>query len=407
MVPLMIVSFGFIFSKIKNFFKKYQETLETLNKTISENIIWSTLIRILNSQDYEIKKFEQHNVELRTFWFGIAKMFSLLIPSIILISNLSILAVLWFWWKDVISWIISIGDLSAYISYVNLLIMPIFILWFVFGNFSRAFISLERIQDIFDSNDNELIQNTSNNLIKTELKWDIIVENLSYQINEKLILKNISFNVKKWTKTAILWTTWAWKTILFLLLSRLIRPSWWKILIDWYDINEYDADCFYKSIWLVFQDSIIFNTSFEENIKFRSDVDDELFQKAIKTARLEKFIKNLSNWINTDLSERWTNISWWQKQRLSLARALAINPNILLLDDFTARVDIHTEQQILKNLQENYPNITLLSITQKIETIKDYDQIIFIIEWELIWIWTHNTLLANSIEYKQLYESQK
>lgn len=407
MIPLLVLVFIVLFGKIKHFFKTYQEILEKLNKTISENIVWAALIKILNSQQIEINKFDENNAALKTQWINIAKMFSLLIPCIILLSNFSILAVVRFGGIDINQWKLTLGELSAFISYVNLLIMPIFILWFVFGNFSRAFISLQRVKEVFDTNDEPTLNSHTKNLIINKLQWDIEFENISLIINEKYILKDINFKINKGSRTAILWATWAGKTQLFLLLAWLIRPNQWKILIDWHEISEYDPEIFYNSLWLVFQDSIIFNTTLEENIRFKANVSTQDMQKAIKTAQLENLISTLPDWLQTQLSERWTNISWWQKQRLSLARALAINPTILMLDDFTARVDIKTEKNILKNLDENYPNITLLSISQKIDTIKDFDKIIFIMEGELLADWTHQELLNSCLEYKQIFESQQ
>jgi ATP-binding cassette subfamily B protein len=147
--------------------------------------------------------------------------------------------------------------------------------------------------------------------------------------------------------------------------------------------------------------------SLRENIAFSDKVTDESLQKAIDTAELSEFIESLPLKLDTIVSERGTSLSGGQKQRIMLARALAINPKILLLDDFTSRIDRKTENKILCNLENNYPDLTLVSVTQKVSSVKHFEQIILIMEGEIIGIGTHKELLEESPEYVQIYNSQK
>jgi ATP-binding cassette subfamily B protein len=187
----------------------------------------------------------------------------------------------------------------------------------------------------------------------------------------------------------------------------LIKPTEGAILYDGINIADYSRDALLKQIGLVFQDSIIFNMTLRQNIAFNSEVTEKDLQKAIDTAELNDFIDSLSEGLETVVSERGSSLSGGQKQRIMLARALAINPKILLLDDFTARVDTLTEQKISENVKENYPDLTLVSVTQKINPIKDYDQIIVMMEGELIANGRHDYLMQHSPEYVQIYHSQK
>ncbi len=147
--------------------------------------------------------------------------------------------------------------------------------------------------------------------------------------------------------------------------------------------------------------------SIRENIAFSNQVTEESLEKAIDTAELRDFVNKIPNKLDAMASERGTSLSGGQKQRIMLARALALNPKVLLLDDFTARVDNKTEKKILKNIEENYPGITLISISQKISSIKDFDQIILIMEGEMIAKGTHQELITDCPEYIQIYNSQK
>jgi ATP-binding cassette subfamily B protein len=157
----------------------------------------------------------------------------------------------------------------------------------------------------------------------------------------------------------------------------------------------------------VFQDSVIFNMKLRENIAFSGNVTDESLRKAIETAELNDFIDTLTEKLETIVAERGTSLSGGQKQRIMLARALAINPKILLLDDFTSRVDRQTENKILCNIENNYPELTLLSVTQKIAPVRHFDQIILLMEGEIIAAGKHKDLMAGSPEYVQIYSSQR
>ena len=151
----------------------------------------------------------------------------------------------------------------------------------------------------------------------------------------------------------------------------------------------------------------MFNLTLRENIAFSSTIHEADFERAIATAELKDFIATLPQGLDTMVSERGTSLSGGQKQRIMLARALALNPKVLLLDDFTARVDPSTESTILKNVRENYPGITLISVTQKIASVVDYDQIILLMEGEILATGRHQELMEASPEYVQLFDSQR
>jgi len=160
-------------------------------------------------------------------------------------------------------------------------------------------------------------------------------------------------------------------------------------------------------VGFVFQDSILFNLTLRENIAFSKTVRDSDLEKAIATAELKDFIDSLPEKLDTIVSERGTSLSGGQKQRIMLARALALNPKVLLLDDFTARVDSQAERKILENVHRNYPAITLISVTQKIASVEDYDQIVLLMEGEVLATGTHKQLMETSPEYVQIYDSQR
>jgi len=233
------------------------------------------------------------------------------------------------------------------------------------------------------------------------------MQDITVTYGDKPALKKVSFTVEPGTRTAVIGPTAAGKTQLLYLLTGLILPKAGVILFDGVNINDYNKETFQHQIGFVFQDSVMFNMSLRENIAFNERVTDELMKKAIETAELGDFIATLPDGLETIVSERGTSLSGGQKQRIMLARALALNPKILLLDDFTARVDGQTEQKILDNVERNYPGITLLSVTQKIASVQHYGQIILLEEGEILASGTHEMLMESSPEYVQIFNSQR
>ena len=227
------------------------------------------------------------------------------------------------------------------------------------------------------------------------------------KFGEKAALKDVSLSVKGGTRTAVIGPTAAGKTQLLSLLTGLLRPDEGVVTFDGRPIDDYEKKSLHARIGFVFQDSIIFNLTLRENIAFSETVSDEDLRKAIDTAELADFIAALPQGLDTVVSERGTSLSGGQKQRIMLARALALNPTVLLLDDFTARVDPATERKILENVERNYPGLTLVSVTQKIGAVEDYDQIVLLMEGEVLATGTHEQLMETSPEYVQIYESQR
>jgi ATP-binding cassette subfamily B protein len=243
--------------------------------------------------------------------------------------------------------------------------------------------------------------------IVTELRGDVGMNDVSLSFGDKIVLKNVSFNAAAGTRTAIIGPTAAGKTQLLYLLIGLLKPSSGTVTYDSRPIDDYDKEALHRRVGFVFQDSVIFNLTVRENIAFSTSAGEQDLAKAISTAELDDFIAALPEGVESVVSERGTSLSGGQKQRVMLARALALNPQVLLLDDFTARVDPNTERTILQNVLRNYPGITLISVTQTIASVVDYDQIILLMEGEVLAVGTHTQLMETSPEYVQLYDSQR
>ncbi len=401
-LPIIGLTFFLIFAKVRKLFLQAREVVDWLNKVINESILGAALIRVINSHKLEHAKFTEANSKARTVGLSILNMFAAMIPIVTFASNLAVLIILVLGGKFIIAGTMSLGDFASFNSYLTILIFPIFILGFVSSIIAQAQASYERILEVLHAP-----APREEGTLTEPLKGSMQIEHVTLRFGEKTALKDVSLSVEPGSKVAIIGPTAAGKTQLLSLLIGLIEPSSGTIKYDNRDLHEYKRENLYKQVGLVFQDSIIFNISLRENIAFNTEVTKEDLQRAIDTAELSDFITALPQGLETVVSERGTSLSGGQKQRIMLARALAINPKILLLDDFTARVDASTEKKILENVSKNYPGLTLVSVTQKIASVESYDQIVVLMEGEVVGSGTHEALLETSPEYVQIFDSQK
>jgi ATP-binding cassette subfamily B protein len=401
-IPVIGGTFAFALKQVRKLFKKGQEAIDWLNRVINESILGASLIRILYSQHVEYQKFMAANTEAKDIGLSILRIMSALIPVITLAVNLATVIILALGGRFVIFGTMTLGDFTAFNTYLSILVFPIIILGFMSNVIAMATASYQRLDIILSA---QAEPNTGT--LATPLQGGIALEGVSLSFGEKQVLKNVSFSSAGGSTTAIIGPTAAGKTQLLYLLIGLLKPTSGSVTYDGHPIDHYEKENLHKQVGFVFQDSILFNLTLRENIAFSPDAKAEDLEKAIAAAELQDFIATLPNGLDTVVSERGTSLSGGQKQRVMLARALALNPRVLLLDDFTARVDSNTERAILKNVHEQYPGITLISVTQKIASVEHYDQIVLLMEGEVLAKGTHAELMETSPEYVQIYDSQR
>jgi len=401
-VPFIAITFQMVLRKVRPLFKKAQEAIDWLNRVINESILGAALIRLLNTQQLEYAKFLAANTEAKDLGLETLRLFAGMIPVITFATNLATVTILLLGGHFVVAGSMSLGDFTAFNSYLFILIFPIILIGFMSNVIAQATASFHRIEAILNAPEEQ----KTGGLVR-ELRGDIALENVSLAFGEKLALRNVSLAAKAGTRTAIIGPTAAGKTQLLYLLIGLLPPTSGSVTYDGESIDAYDKEALHRQAGLVFQDSAMFNLTLRENIAFSNTIHDRDLEKAIATAELADFLAALPQGLDTVVSERGTSLSGGQKQRIMLARALALNPKVLLLDDFTARVDPTTERTILNNVRENYPGITLISVTQKISSVMDYDQIVLLMEGEVLATGTHQQLMEASTEYVQLFHSQR
>ncbi|MBO9202503.1 MULTISPECIES: ABC transporter ATP-binding protein [Niastella] len=402
LISVIWVTRTVIMKKIRKFFREVQGIIDWLNKVINESILGAALIRVLNTPQQEYNKFIEANTKARSIRLKIIGYLSIFIPVITFVASLSAMAILMLGGHFVITGSMSLGDFSAFYSYIGMMIFPIIMIGFMANIIAQSSASYERIAALLSAEGPK-----KEDGLPVQLTGPVQLADITLQFGEKKVLNDISLSLQPGTKTAIIGPTAAGKTQLLYVLSGLVKPQHGKVLYNQVSLEEIDKQLFHRQMGFVFQDSVIFNMTIRENIAFSENVTLEDLQKAIRAAELTDFIESLPDKLETVIAERGLNLSGGQKQRIMLARALALNPKVLLLDDFTARVDAQTEKRILENVSTLYPGITLISVTQKISSVTDYDQCVLLMEGEIIATGTHTQLLQSSPEYNQLFESQK
>ena len=402
-LPVVGVTFSVVLGRVRTLFKRGQEAIDWLNKVINESILGAALIRLVNSQQVEFDKFVAANTEARDISLSILRLFASLIPVIVFATNLATLVILVLGGRFVINGTMTLGEFTAFNSYLVILIFPVVMIGFMSTMMAQASASYARIAVILDAPERPPPGDPHCGACAA----NIALRHVDVELGGRRVLKDVSFDARAGSRTAVIGPTAAGKTQLLYLLTGLIEATAGSVEYDGRPIADYDPESLHAQIGFVFQDSVIFNLSLRENIAFSRDVTDADLAKAIATAELDDFIRALPAGLDTVVSERGSSLSGGQKQRVMLARALALNPRVLLLDDFTARVDTTTARKILENVHQNYPGITLLSVTQQIEPVADYDQIILLMEGEILASGTHATLVQTSPEYAQIYDSQR
>ncbi|HEU0080696.1 MAG TPA: ABC transporter ATP-binding protein [Candidatus Paceibacterota bacterium] len=402
LLPIIAIVLSLVFRRLGPLFKRGQEIIDRLNGIISQSIVGAALVRVVDAQGLELGKFHGENLQARENGMRVLKLFCVVIPTVGIVANMAALVILALGGRFVIAGTLSIGDFIAFNSYVIILIFPIIMLGFVSQIVSRAQTSYARIAEILGLEDEK-----DDGRDASQLRGDLEVRGLTVSYGEKDALRDVSFSIPAGTRAAIVGPTAAGKTQLLYALIGLIKPRSGQVLYDGKPLESYAKDALHAQAAIVFQDSVMFNLSLRENVAFGRTASAEAVDRAIQTAELADFVASLPQGLDTMVSERGTTLSGGQKQRIMLARALALNPRILFLDDFTARVDAATEARILANLEKNYPGITLVSVTQKVQSAERFDQVILLMEGEVLAQGTHAELAESSPEYAQIVESQK
>lgn len=271
--------------------------------------------------------------------------------------------------------------------------------------FAKHFYAVDRLWKFFDEKD-EIPRLKKWNNFKHKI-WNFEVNEIFFSYWDNNVFSNFSLEIKWNQKTALVWESWWWKTTLMKLLSGFIEADSWNIIIDWQNIKDINLKSYYKEIWYLTQEPSVFDWTILENLIYwsREKVDEKTLKQAIKKARCD-FIFDFKDWLKTEIWERWIRLSWWQKQRLAIAKLFIKNPKIIFLDEPTSALDSFSEELINESFEELFKWRTVIIIAHRLQTVKKADDIIVIEKWEIIERWTHNSLVRKNWYYKKMLDLQ-
>ncbi|MCM8777348.1 MAG: ABC transporter ATP-binding protein/permease [Candidatus Omnitrophica bacterium] len=405
-IPLLLFIFYFITRKSFSLFTVMQNKIDRINLIIRENLAGIRVIKIFNREQYEKERFENANAELVVASLKAIKLIVKIGPIVMIIVNLSIIAVLWFGGRMSLNGEIMVGEIMAFINYLMIILMSLMMISNLFIFISRAGASIERIDEILKikepSRKEKFYQSVS-------IKGKVDFKNVFFSYtSDTQFLQNISFSIEAGETLGIVGITGSGKTTLLNLITGLYQPVSGEILIDGRKINDIDPYILKENIGFVTQEAIIFSGTIREIMRWANEnVSDVEISEALKIAEIYDFVKKLPYGFETFIGQKGVNLSGGQKQRLTIARALVRKPKILILDDCTSSVDFITEKRILKNLKGRLNTCcTKVIVTPRIFTVIEADKIIVLEKGKIVGIGDHKQLLENCDVYREIYESQ-
>jgi len=406
-LPIALVMFMIFGSKMGPLFLKIQKRLDKVNTILQENLSGIKVVKAFTREKSEQKKFDGAANELMDQQIYVARLFSILFPLVILIASLGQAMVLYFGGRQIIGGTLTIGEWQEFSLYLIFLFLPAAQLGMIITQMSQASASSTRIFEILDV-ENE-VKDKPDAITLPQVEGRIKFENVTFRYfsSGEAVLNDVDIDVEPGQTVALLGATGSGKSTIINLLPRFYDPSEGSITIDGYDLRDIKLDSLRSQIGIVLQETTLFAGTIRENIAFgKTDASFDEIEAAGKAAAAHEEIISFPEGYDTPVGERGTTLSGGQKQRVAIARALLLNPRILILDDSTSSVDLVTEAEIQKALDELMMGRTSFVIAQRISTVMNADQILVLDKGQIVASGDHEHLLETSEIYADIYSSQ-
>ena len=407
-VSVLLVVIAVLFVIAVPRFKRLQTLVDKLNLVTRENLVGLKVIRAFHNEKIEQKKFQQANTELNKMNLFVNRLMMLLDPIMTLVMNFSSVAIVWFGAHLISSGNLQIGNMMAFLEYAMQVIISFLLLSMVFIMVPRAAVSVKRVGEVLDTPPS-IIDPQSPQQLPNDATGKIEFKDVTFTYSDAdlPVLSNINFTAEPGQTTAFIGSTGSGKSTMINLIPRFYDVSAGQILLDGVDIRQLKLEDLYDQIGYVPQKGVLFSGTIASNIKYgNAKASQKLVEKSAKIAQAAEFISELKNGYKNDIAQGGSNVSGGQRQRLSIARAIAVEPNVYIFDDSFSALDFKTDAKLRSALAKETKHKTVLIVGQRINTIMNADKIIVLDEGKIVGQGTHQELMKNCEVYQEIAASQ-
>ncbi|WP_347108465.1 ABC transporter ATP-binding protein [Paenarthrobacter sp. S56] len=407
-VPVLLVCVGLIVSRMVPLFRKMQVRIDAVNRVLREQLTGIRVVRAFVREDMESARFGKANDDVTDVALRAGRLMSLMFPVVMLVMNVSSVAVIWFGSFRIEDGSMQVGTLIAFLSYLMQILMSVMMATFMAVMIPRASVSADRIGEVLETDSSVRPPSSPVSLTgRRSGRLEMRDVGFAYPGAEQPVLSGVSFTARAGQTTAIIGSTGSGKTTLVNLMPRLFDVTSGSVLLDGADIRELHPDMLWGHIGLVPQKPYLFSGTVRSNLLYGKPdaTDDELWQ-ALSVAQARDFVEQMEGGLDAPISQGGTNVSGGQRQRLAIARALVKRPELYIFDDSFSSLDTATDARLRQALKHHTSGATLVIIAQRVSSIADADQILVLDDGRIVGQGTHDELLEASETYREIVSSQ-
>ncbi|MET8047408.1 MULTISPECIES: ABC transporter ATP-binding protein [unclassified Streptosporangium] len=406
-VPALLISIGLIIVRMVPQFRAMQERIDRVNQVLREQLTGIRVVRAFVREREETRRFAGANDELTDTALRVGRLTALIFPTVMLILNVSSIAVLWFGAGRVDSGEMQIGALTAFLMYLMQILMSVMMASFISMMIPRAAVCAERITEVLDTESSVTPPSDPVRQVSGRAELEMRDVEFRYPGAEAPVLSGVSFRVTAGQTTAVIGSTGSGKTTLVSLVPRLFDATSGTVSVNGVDVRDLDPQVLWSRIGLVPQKPYLFSGTVASNLRYGNpDADDEELWEALEVAQARDFVEAMPEGLEAPITQGGTNVSGGQRQRLSIARALVSKPEIYLFDDSFSALDLATDARLRAALRPHTAEAAVIIVGQRVSTIADADQIIVLDDGVIVGLGTHDELLDSCPTYIEIVESQ-
>jgi ATP-binding cassette subfamily B protein len=406
-VPVLFASVGLVISRMVPGFRQMQVRIDAVNRILREQITGIRVVRAFVREPHETRRFETANTELTDVALRTGRWMATMFPTVMLVINVSSVAVLWFGGHRVDDGSMPVGALTAFLSYLVQILMSVMMATFMLMMVPRASVCADRIAEVLDTTTSVTPPVSPVRSLTGEGLLEFHGVGFSYPGAEEPVLREVSFTARPGQTTAVIGSTGAGKTTLVSLVPRLFDVTSGSVTVDGVDVRDVDPELLWSGIGLVPQKAFLFSGTVADNLRYgKADATEEEMWRALEVAQARDFVEAMPDGLESSVAQGGTNLSGGQRQRLAIARAVVRQPRIYLFDDSFSALDLSTDARLRAALAPVTTDATVLVVAQRVSTIIGAEQILVLEDGAVVGRGRHDELLAECETYREIVGSQ-